>query len=326
MNPKIKSRQTSSMTERLWDLWCFLSIIGIWPRFIEPYIIKTQSIKLSIPHLPLGLSKLRIVHFSDLHFYPRLPQHFLQRLLNNIEKLQPDLIVFTGDFICYSHLDEPDRLAQFLTSVKNLAPLGVWSVLGNHDYSQFASINEEGIYALVDKNPETITRALKRLWNPPQVPKQAQKLDVYPHANLVNLIQASGWNLLHNQTQQLSLPQGRLNICGFGEYMMGDVDIEATFKNYDHNTAGIILLHNPDAIPLLTNQPGGLILSGHTHGGQVNLPWIRKRFSLMQYPEYKHGLIPFENKWVYVTRGVGSVLPFRWFAPPEIVLIELNRA
>jgi hypothetical protein len=75
----------------------------------------------------------------------------------------------------------------------------------------------------------------------------------------------------------------------------------------------------------MTSYPNSLVLCGHTHGGQVNLPWMWKKFTLMENIQYKQGLHALGNgRLAYISRGVGSVLTFRWFAPPEIVCITLR--
>ena len=76
---------------------------------------------------------------------------------------------------------------------------------------------------------------------------------------------------------------------------------------------------------MLTNYPGEIILCGHTHGGQVNLPWIVDKLTLMENPRFKRGLFKEKNKWMHVTTGLGGILPFRWFAMPEIVSITIAR-
>ena len=65
-------------------------------------------------------------------------------------------------------------------------------------------------------------------------------------------------------------------------------------------------------------------MCGHTHGGQVNLPWFWKKFTLMENPQLKRGLVRMLDKWIYINRGVGSIMQFRWFAKPEILLLTLE--
>src|ERR1700722_3315000 len=103
--------------------------------------------------------------------------------------------------------------------------------------------------------------------------------------------------------------------------MAGRFKPDLAFKDYNPAYTGIVLAHNPDCGPELKNYPGDVILSGHTHGGQINLPWLWKRFTLMKNMQYKRGLWKIGNKFMYVNRGIGSVMKFRWFAIPEILLL-----
>jgi len=309
----------------MWDLFCLASVAGIWPRFIEPRLILTTPVRLKVPNLPSDLDGFKILQFSDLHINSRSSSSFLKRLIKKAKELQPDLIVFTGDFLCYSKLSDPERLTSFLRQFH--APYGCYAILGNHDYASCVSINSKGEYDEIEPpKGSSLRRGFARLGKSITLTKTStDKAKSIPlHSELIQHLAKTPFKLLHNQTVNLTVGETKLNLTGLGEYMLGRVDAEAAFRNYDRNAPGIVLLHNPDGIPLLNDCPGDVILSGHTHGGQINLPWMWKKFTLLENMEFKKGLLNVGRKWVYINRGVGSVLPFRWFSPPEFTLITLE--
>lgn len=320
---------SSKVGSFLWDLWCLVSIVGIWPRFIEPKLLKKSRLSLVIPSLPGDLENLRILQFSDLHLNSHTPPRLLKKLLQATQQFSPDLIVFTGDFLCYSVLTEEnkDRLHDLLSSFK--APYGCYAVLGNHDYAQFVSVNADGDYDAFDKQGSSLIKGFKRLFSSQTATKKStpRVKQVGLHQELIKLLQTTPFKLLHNQTTLISIKNTSLNLCGVGEYMLGDVKPDIAFQNYDIRYPGIVLAHNPDAIPKLMDYPGFLILSGHTHGSQINLPWFRNKFMLLENPQYGAGLFALKKeKWAYVNRGLGGVLNFRWRARPEVLLITLKRS
>ncbi|HXF28822.1 MAG TPA: metallophosphoesterase, partial [Chlamydiales bacterium] len=149
--------------ERLWDLWCVASIIGIWPRFIEPRLLFTTEKTLAIPTLAAELSGLKLLHISDLHYSSYTSRNFLERILARIQQLQPDLIVFTGDCITYAELEDEALLKEFLTQLSLVAPLGTYAVLGNHDYSDYVSLGDDGTYRLIQEHVPPLLKGLYRL-------------------------------------------------------------------------------------------------------------------------------------------------------------------
>lgn len=321
-----KKAKTYSLSNFAWDLWCLVSIVGIWPRFIEPNLIATTSLTLRNPNLPAELKGLRILQFSDLHIHPRLSNRFLNRLIRKILRLAPDMIVFTGDFICYSQLDEKDagRLKHFLNQLK--APFGCYAVLGNHDYQEYISVDEKGDYDVTDP-VSAIKKGFQRLFQPSVEPSKVvtdRALKTPFHQELMNLLKETPFEILHNSTTIVPIKGTYLNVCGLGEHMLGRSNPQEAFKGYDKNYPGIILTHNPDSVPYLKGYPGELVLCGHTHGGQVNLPGLNKKFTIMENKNLKKSLVRLDDRWVYVNRGVGSVMPFRWFASPEILLVTLE--
>jgi predicted MPP superfamily phosphohydrolase len=323
----MKINKTTNLPDTLWDLWCITSVIGIWPRFIEPNSLSITSLKLPIPQLPHQLKGLKVLQFSDLHLNEKTTDFFLKKLLNKIKKLQPDILFFTGDFLCYSKFPDKERLKDFFDALPT-ARYGNYAILGNHDYSQFVSTNEEGEYDVQDSQATKplITRGLNRLFRATNlkgtVSDRAKKLD-FNH-ELIDFLNNTSFKLLHNETVQIPIGGSFLNVCGLGEYMAGKTAPKEAYKNYNTEYPGIILLHNPDGIPLLKEFPGDLVLCGHTHGGQICLPWIANKFIMIENPQFNRGLVKESNRWIYTTRGVGSVMSFRWFCTPEIVLIELE--
>jgi predicted MPP superfamily phosphohydrolase len=323
-SPHNKTLKSFHLTDKLWDLWCIFSIIGIWPRFIEPNLLVTTRLTLPIPNLPLELKGLKIVQFSDLHINPRLSDSYLKKLQKKIEKASPDIVVFTGDFLCYSLLNCNVRLKKFLNEIQ--APYGCYAIFGNHDYEKCVSVNEEGNYDLIDMDSSLISKGFQRLFCPipltGNITEPIARLN--EHQDLRFLLSETPFQLLNNSNKLIKIRGSALNISGVGEHMMGRCKPEEALRDFDKNYPGIILAHNPDCIPALKNLSGNVILCGHTHGAQVNLPWIWKNFIIMENMEYKRGLFKVENKWVYVNRGVGSVMPFRWFSIPEILVLTLE--
>ena len=105
-------------SEWAWDLWCIVSGIGIWPRYIEPNILRVTRISLPIAHLPFELIGLKILQFSDLHWNHQFSSFLQKKLIHKINALKPDLIVFTGDFLCCSKLENREGLKNTLLFVR----------------------------------------------------------------------------------------------------------------------------------------------------------------------------------------------------------------
>lgn len=306
------------------DAGCLASVVGIWPRFIEPKL-------LSITHLSCGKrssTPLKIAHLTDLHFHAGMSERFLHKITRAITTARPDLIVFTGDFLCYARLEEEERLLQFLQGLR--APLGCFCTLGNHDYSLYVSRNAEGIYdVLPPPDPlKGVSRALRVLFEkklPKGMVSQAAASATL-HEGLLSLLRKTSFRLLCNET--VLLPCG-LNVVGLGEYSLGRCRPQEAFAHYDHSCPGLVLTHNPDSFPLLLEMPGDVLLAGHTHGEQIHFPFpglrtLSKKLTRLENPAYTRGLFHVGNKMCYVNRGVGGHKPFRLFSPPELLLLTLS--
>lgn len=313
--------------DKLWDLWCVFSIIGIWPRFIEPNSLQINRLNLTLPSLPPQLDKLKILQISDIHLNKKITSYFLKKIRKTVIDLDPDLLVFTGDFLCYSKFLEKQRLEDFFKSLPK-ARYGNYAIFGNHDYQEYAYVNSEGDYDVGPSNPgeSIIANAFKRLSSTilPTAQFTERVKNVGLNEELVEMLKKTDFQLLHNETIQIPIEGTKLNLCGLGEYMLGRMKPDEAFRAYDPSYPGIILAHNPDCVPHLRNYPGEVMLCGHTHGGQINLPWFWKKFMLVENMEFKSGLKKDNNRWIYINKGLGGVLNFRWFCLPEILLMELH--
>lgn len=313
-------------SQKIWDAWCAISIIGIWPRFIEPKLLSVTKLDLGIPHLPRQFDGFKILQFSDLHWNGNFSKTFVDKCICKLNKLEPEIVVFTGDFICRSKLENPEGLKQFLCSLK--AKVGHFAILGNHDYEQFATVNDAGDYDIesCSKPSSNIVKGFKRLLSSITLTKKvtpaAKKVKF--HSELIKILNDTPFQLLHNASCLLPYKDSHINVCGLGEYILGRFNPEEAFEKYNKKFPGLVLTHNPDTFSSLMNYPGDLILAGHTHGGQINLPWFWKQFTYMENVQWKRGLKKLRNKWAYISRGVGSSMPFRWFSMPELTLFTLR--
>lgn len=312
--------------EWIWDIWCIASGIGIWPRYIEPQLLEVMHFTLPIPHLPSELVGLKILQFSDLHWSSQFSHCLQKKLIRKINALEPDFIFFTGDFICRSKVDNREELKKTLNALK--AKLGCFAVLGNHDYAHFVTVNANGDYDIeAPSTSSNIVKGFKRLFQPIVLTKYTteQALKVDQNKDLLELLKETSFCLLQNETIQVACRGSQINICGLEEYSLGKFNPNKAFIHYDYRYPGIILSHNPDTLLSLKNYPGDIILSGHTHGGQVNLPGLWSRFTRIENLQFKSGLKKLGDKWAYINRGISSVMKFRWFAAPELTLLTLQK-
>ena len=265
------------------------ALAGFWSYFIEPSLVELNRFRCSIKSLPPSFEGLKVLQFSDIHFRKRPTKAHL-KALQLVKELKPDLILFTGDFLCYSNLPSKEGLKSYLQAFE--APLGCFAVLGNHDYETHASSFR--------KKPKTT---------------------LVPHHELIQLLKETPFKLLRNSCVLLEKGDDKLNLTGIGDLLADDVKLEKAFENWNLEFPGLVLSHNPEALELLIKYPGDLILSGHTHGNQINIPFLRSL--LPGSTDLRRGLVKKGGKKLFINRGLGAHLPLRFLSRPEITFMLL---
>jgi len=263
------------------------------------YTIHKQ--KLKIPNLPNAFKGLKIVQISDIHTGSFISKDPLERAVKMIEDQQPDIIFFTGDLVN----DITEEALPFMDTLNKIkAPLGVFSILGNHDYGDYFYQKDD------TKGKEHNYDLMKAIHN---------KL---------------GWNLLLNENHIIKKDNERLAIIGvenwgselrFPKY--GDID--KAKKGCLTDDIKLLLSHDPshwDAHVLPSHPDIAATFSGHTHGMQfgIEIPGYIK-WSPSQYL-YKNwaGLYAHKEQQLYVNRGLGFLgYPGRVGILPEITVFEL---
>ncbi len=286
--------------------------------------------------LPGGVGAgLRILHLSDQHFsgddwVRRSRLRHIQRLLQG---LKPDLILCTGDFL---HNDAGLDAVESLLRLLPPAPLGCYAVLGNHDYVEYSwrdfLLNALRQVTGADSWTGWLRALARQAWEMAALLARIWRNDRLRFARVPNnlaelraLLELYGIILLQNEARPLPGESG-LWLAGVDDPVEGSIDLEKTLAALPVGAPALFLTHNPD--PALALPPGRVLLSlaGHTHGGQVVLPWLgaihtqgtqlsrRQPAGLIQRP----GHAP-----LIISRGMGESTPLRFRCPPEIVLIDL---
>ncbi|MEI6948324.1 metallophosphoesterase [Paraflavisolibacter sp. H34] len=272
--------------------------------FTNKYNYQVKRVALSFPNLPAAFKGLKIIQISDIHSGSLRDRAAVRRGMETILGLQPDLILFTGDLV-NNTADEMDNFMDIFSLLK--APLGVFSVLGNHDYGDYVQWPDEA-----GGRSELKRRNLERL-------KQV-------HAEL-------GWKLLMNEHVVFQREAEKIALIGIENW-----GAKARFPKHGRLAeahAGtedlpfkILMSHDPshwDAEVRPKFPDIDLMLAGHTHGMQfgVELPWFRWSPVQYMYQQWA-GLYENHSQKLYVNRGFGFLgYPGRVGILPEITLLEL---
>lgn len=254
-------------------------------RFIEPKLLTTDKISIKT-HQLASENKLKIVQFSDTHLGAYYLASDLQKLVDKINSMAPDLIIFTGDLIDDNKtFDDEEGATKVLAQLQS--KYGKYAVIGNHDHGGNG------------------TKRYKRI------------------------MENSGFHLLVNSYEMLTLEDGsKISIVGIDDVSLGRPAISETLKQVPQNSYKIFLSHAPDIAEEAEKNGADLQLSGHTHGGQVRLPFIGAPFTPPYGEMYVKGLYEVgESKMpVYVNSGIGgSQLPYRFLNPPQLSVITIEK-
>lgn len=264
---------------------------------MDPWNLKVRTYRVTIRDLPPGLDGVRFVQLSDTHLGPRVPAAFIARAVRAAVALRPTVVLLTGDYIHNGsgHIAQAAALFQPLRS----AAIPTVAVLGNHDW-----------YG----DGPAMARALQGV-GVRMVDNGRVYLDARARALTDELPEA-----------------GSLCIAGVGDLLEDVVDADAALAGVPGHVPRLLLAHNPDTAEHAGLRRAGhridLMLSGHTHGGQVRLPLLGTPLIPSRYGrKYAGGLVQGPVCPVIVSRGIGmSLVPVRFGVPPEVVLIELVRA
>ena len=258
----------------------------------EPFRLDVTRIEIKSPKLA-GRPPVRVLHLSDLHIERITARE--RRLLELVEELRPDLIVFTGDFLNLSFLDDPRAQADCREVLSRLrASLGVYAITGSPP---------------VDR-PHIVRRLL-------------DGLDIHLLHNRAELIK-----LAPEDEPALAL----IGVtCTNDATRDGEtlVQVMTSVPGNPSTPFTLLLYHSPDLMPEAARARVDLFLAGHTHGGQIRLPLVGALVTSSKYwKRYEMGLYAEDNTRLYVSRGLGmeglGAPRARFFCPPEIELFELR--
>ena len=283
---------------RYWSWAVLASTLLIWGVVAYGYFVGfrqlvVRHVEYASSDLPAVFDGFRIVQFSDAHVETYSPQG-LRRAIDSINAQKPDLVVFTGDMLNVYAAEMMDYhyLLDYIDS-----KYGVVSVLGNHDYPIYSDLSE--------KENDNMLRMVKRMENEPR-----------------------NWTLLLNEHRVVRRGTDSLVIAGMENWgtvkrMPREGDVRKTLEGVTDSAFVVMLQHDPTAwrAKILPECHAQLTLSGHTHGGQFSL-WGWSPAALA-YDEWG-GMYREGDRAMYVSTGLGGLIPFRLNLPGEIVVITLK--
>lgn len=258
--------------------------------------VKTEHLQLRFSNLPSSFDGFQVVQISDLHASFWVGRDYLTQVVREINRLKKDLVVITGDIITGSVNDfwkrwmpkiEGDYLSMVIDVLARLNDGNKIAVLGNHDQ-----------------------------WDGKETEKR-----------LVSELERIGVTVLRNRSQKITRGNKSIYVAGTDDYWFS-YNFDEALRDVPDNSFKMLLSHSPDVTEdIRKGMKIDLTLCGHTHGGQVNIPFLSPYFIPIKNPHrYFKGLVKESYGYTYVNRGIGTlVFPLRIGASPEITYFTLRK-
>ena len=268
-----------------------LAIFLLYSRFISTKGIDTKEYRIDNSSLPDSFYGFKIAHITDIHYGRTTDKKDLEELVKAINKTNPDIVVFTGDLIDKdTKLDDKivNELIEVLSKIN--ATIGKYAIKGNHDY-----LLDDWEYIIKNIGFNDLNDTYEIIYNKSYIP--------------ISLIGISS-NLKSDLTinEKISKIEEEINLL-------------ENKPNYS-----ILLLHEPDYLNDINLDNYSLILAGHSHGGQVRLPFIGAIIKPTKAKKYYDEHYKLNNCDLYISYGIGtSNLSFRLFNKPSFNLYRLTK-
>lgn len=275
---------------------CGVAGLALYSGEIERHWVEVSHRDVYLPGLSAAFDGIRIAQISDIHMDEFTEPFFLRHVIDRINQIKPDAIFITGDFVTSTMVMDvgTTRFArgaawQCANILNGLECKALYASLGNHD---------------INVGAKQVSAALV----------------------------ANGITVLRNACLPIERGGGRIWLAGLDDPLEGnpnpDLAIPASIRNKP-NEPVVLLCHAPDYADHLLTQPAGqavdLMLSGHSHGGQIRLPLLGALVLPPLARKYVKGWFQLGRMQLHVNRGIGTIgVPFRFDCPPEITSITLR--
>jgi predicted MPP superfamily phosphohydrolase len=255
---------------------------------VEPNRPHVVHQQLALRRWPAELSGFTIALLSDFHYDPYFSRHPLHAAIPMVNDLRPDLIALTGDFVS----------AHFIGTRKH------------------AALAAEPCCELLRQ-----MRAPYGLW---------AVLGNHDHAtdpaHVTAVLRASGISVLDNQSAAIEAKGSRFWLAGVNDVLAGSADLDSAVAKVPCDEPTVLMAHEPDFADSVRSYQVDLQLSGHSHGGQVRIPFLPPLYTPPLAEKYISGLYKLGPLTLYTNPGLGTVdLPIRFNCPPEITLFTLRQ-
>ena len=256
-----------------------IALLFLYSKYIEPYNLTIKEYKIENEYLPKSFDGIKIVHFSDVHLGSTVDIKYLDKIVNLINKQNPDIVVFTGDMLDKRRTlndSEIESVKKSLSKIKS--NLGNYAVSGNHDIKQLDTYKK-----IMDTNFTILDNE--------------EKLIYYKENNPISLV-------------------------GLSDSSETKINYDVLEKENDYYR--FVLCHEPDEYKKISNYSFNVMFSGHSHGGQVKLPFIGKIYTPIGAKTYYDDYYKLDNKEIFISNGIGTTrIDIRFNSAPSINLYRL---
>jgi uncharacterized protein len=272
----------------------FLKIAGgaavgfpLYAAEVSRHEISIERRTIHMKRLPDAFHGFRIVQISDFHYEVFTEPYFLREIVHHVNRLKPDAVLFNGDYVTMGLLPQSRTIG----------------------------------------NADPCAEILSGVTCPVRFAVLGNHDSGFAEPAVLSALANHRLPLLYNSNAPLERGGKRLWFAGTGDACCRKVDLDTAVPTASRTNSEpvILMVHEPDLLPEVARHRVDLMLSGHTHGGQIRFPFIPPMNLPVLGKNYVEGLFRLGETQLYVNRGVGTVgIPMRFNCPPEITEITLS--
>ncbi len=267
-----------------------MTSVLLYSRYIATTGLVVKEYKITNKKITDTYNGLKIVHISDIHYGGTILKKDLNNIVKKINILKPDMVFFTGDLFEIEHVNDKNNRELIDELNKIEATIGKYAISGNHDYDHKNEFNQ-----------------------------------ILEESGFINL--NDNYDIVYNKSNESILIAG-VSTNSYGALKINDKikpTIEYLQSEENKSTYNILLLHEPDFIDDIKYDNFDLILAGHSHNGQVRVPFIGAIYTPYGSKRYYNEHYKLKDTDIYISSGLGtSLLKIRLFNRPSFNFYRIN--